>query len=367
MAAACCTLRFGMKIESRRVLFCVAAAAALAAVSAGAQDSTTGQTGQSAAPLPDAPQATPAAVTVPNGPFVVMDTSMGRITCQFYQKQAPNAVANFIGLAEGTKDWTDPATKRKMHGKPFYDGTTFHRVIPEFMIQGGDPLGTGTGDAGYAFDDEFDPGLTFDRPGRLAMANSGPNTNGSQFFITEQAYPSLDMHYTIFGQCDDPSVEVVKTIARVPRDDNDKPLTPVVLNKVTIVPEGAPMPPQPGSEAPPPPPPPPPPQPGPVVQAPSKIVSISAGVAAGMVLKRAQPIYPPDAKAAGVSGTVVLAARINEYGSVESLTVVSGPPALQQAALDAVKTWVYKPYLLNGEPVAVKTTINIIFTLGGSR
>ena len=100
----------------------------------------------------------------------------------------------------------------------FYDGTTFHRVIPEFMIQGGDPTGTGMGDPGYSFDDEFDPNLNFDRPGRLAMANSGPNTNGSQFFITEQAYDSLNQHYTIFGQCDDASVAVVKTIARVQRD-----------------------------------------------------------------------------------------------------------------------------------------------------
>src|SRR5580698_7618794 len=200
--------------------------------------------------LPDAPQATPAATTVPNGPFVVMDTSMGRITCQFFQKQAPKTVANFIGLAEGTRDWTDPATKKLVHHKRLYDGTQFHRVIPEFMIQGGDPLADGTGDPGYSFDDELDPDLSFDRPGRLAMANSGPNTNGSQFFITEDAQPSLDMHYTLFGQCDDASVDVVKTIARVPRDSNDKPLTPVVLNKVTIVPEGAPMPPLPGAAAP---------------------------------------------------------------------------------------------------------------------
>lgn len=187
---------------------------------------------------------------VPNGPFVVMDTSMGRITCQFYQKQAPNAVANFIGLAEGTKDWTDPATKKVMHNKPLYDGTIFHRVIPEFMIQGGDPTGTGMGDPGYTFADELDPNLNFDRPGRLAMANSGPNTNGSQFFITEQAYDTLDQHYTLFGQCDDPSVLVVKTIARVERDANDKPLTPVVLKKVTIVPEGQPLPALPPDEQP---------------------------------------------------------------------------------------------------------------------
>ena len=193
--------------------------------------------------VPDAPQATGEAMTVPNGPTVVMDTSMGRITCQFYQKQAPKAVANFIGLAEGTKDWTDPRTKQVQHHKPYFDGTIFHRVIPEFMIQGGDPTGTGMGDPGFAFNDEFDPNLNFDRPGRLAMANSGPNTNGSQFFITEQAYPSLNQGYTLFGQCDDASVDVVKAIARVPRDPNDRPLTPVVLKKVTIVHEGQPAPP----------------------------------------------------------------------------------------------------------------------------
>jgi len=192
--------------------------------------------------LPDAPQATAAAATVPNGPSVVMDTSMGRITCQFYQKQAPKAVANFIALAEGTRDWTDPTTNKVQHRKPYFDGTTFHRVIPEFMIQGGDPTGTGMGGPGYSFDDEVDPGLNFDRPGRLALANSGPNTNGSQFFITEVPYESLDQHYTLFGQCDDASVAVVKTIARVQRDANDKPLTPVVLEKVTIVREGQPMP-----------------------------------------------------------------------------------------------------------------------------
>jgi len=305
---------------------------------------------QSAPPpdVPDAPQATAEATTVPNGPFVVMDTSMGRITCQFYQKQAPNAVANFIGLATGTKDWTDPATNKVMHHKPLYNGTTFHRVIPEFMIQGGDPVGTGMGGPGYAFDDEFDPGLNFDRPGRLAMANSGPNSNGSQFFITEAAYDSLNQHYTLFGQCDDASVNVVKTIARVQRDADDKPLTPVVLQKVTIVPEGQPMPPLPGAaEAP-------------------KRVNISAGIAAGQLISRTPPIYPPDAKSAGVSGTVVLDAIIGRDGTVQNLTVVSGPDMLQQSTLDAVKTWRYKPFLLNGEPVEVRTTINVIFTLGAS-
>jgi len=108
-------------------------------------------------------------------------------------------------------------------------------VIPEFMIQGGDPTGTGMGGPGFAFKDEVDPNLNFDRPGRLAMANSGPNTNGGQCFITEQGYVSLNQHYTVFGQCDDASVAVVKAIARVPRNADDKPLTPVVLQKVTIL------------------------------------------------------------------------------------------------------------------------------------
>jgi peptidyl-prolyl cis-trans isomerase A (cyclophilin A) len=197
--------------------------------------------------LPDLPAPQAAALIHPNGPSVVFDTSMGRITCQFYQQQAPKTVANFIGLAEGTKDWTDPVTHKKMHGKKLYDGTTFHRVIPEFMIQGGDPTGTGMGDPGYQFEDEFDPNLNFDKPGRLAMANSGPNTDGSQFFITEQGYDSLNQHYTLFGQCDPDGVEVVKAIARVPRNGDDKPDTPVILRKVTIVRDGAPMPPLPSA------------------------------------------------------------------------------------------------------------------------
>ena len=113
------------------------------------------------------------------------------------------------------------------------------------MIQGGDPTGTGMGDPGFSFNDEFDPDLNFDRPGRLAMANSGPDTNGSQFFITEAAYDSLNQHYTLFGQCDDASVEVVKAITHVERDGQDKPLAPVVLKKVTIDSEGQPLPPLP--------------------------------------------------------------------------------------------------------------------------
>ena len=210
-----------------------------------AQQTTPPATPAPAPDLPDAPQATAAAMIHPNGPSVVMDTSMGRITCQFYQQQAPKAVANFIALAEGTIDWTDPATKKKQHHKRYFDNTTFHRVIPGFMIQGGDPTGTGMGDPGFSFDDEFDPALNFDQPGRLAMANSGPNTNGSQFFITEEPYDSLNQHYTLFGQCDPASVTVVQSIARVERNADDKPLTPVVLKKVTIVREGQPIPPPP--------------------------------------------------------------------------------------------------------------------------
>jgi peptidyl-prolyl cis-trans isomerase A (cyclophilin A) len=195
--------------------------------------------------LPDGPTPQASVMIHPNGPKVIFDTSMGRISCQFYQSQTPKTVANFIGLAEGTKDWTDPVSHKKMHLKKLYDGTTFHRVIPEFMIQGGDPAGTGMGDPGYAFQDEFDPNLNFDGPGRLAMANSGPDTDGSQFFITEAAYPSLNQHYSLFGQCDDDGVEIVKAISRVSRDPDDKPLTPVILKKVTIVREGQPIPPLP--------------------------------------------------------------------------------------------------------------------------
>ncbi|HSU20176.1 MAG TPA: peptidylprolyl isomerase [Acidobacteriaceae bacterium] len=197
--------------------------------------------------LPDAPSTTAqeAPAAVPTGPTVIFDTTMGRLTCKLFSKEAPKTVDNFIGLATGSKTWTDATTQQKVTGKPFYDGTTFHRVIPQFMIQGGDRLGTGMGDAGYFFEDEFSPALRFDVPGRLAMANSGPNTNGSQFFITEAPVPQLNGKHTIFGQCDAHSVLIVASIARVERDHDDKPVTPVVVNKVTIVPEGQPIPPDP--------------------------------------------------------------------------------------------------------------------------
>jgi len=207
---------------------------------------------QTPSALPDAPSTTAheVAPTQPTGPTVVFDTTMGRMVCQLYEKEAPQTVANFIGLATGTKAWTDPATSTKVAGKPFYDGTIFHRVIPDFMIQGGDRLGTGGGDPGFYFDDEFSPALRFDVPGRLAMANSGPNTNGSQFFITESPQAELNGKHTIFGQCDMHAVLIVSSIARVERSGEDKPLTPVVLTKVTIVPVGQPIPPLPGAVAP---------------------------------------------------------------------------------------------------------------------
>jgi peptidyl-prolyl cis-trans isomerase A (cyclophilin A) len=199
------------------------------------------------ADLPDAPGSgtAPKAGPEPTGPTIVIDTTMGRLTCKTFDKQAPKAVANFIGLAEGTKQWSLDQGKTKQRGKRFYDGLLFHRVIPGFMIQGGDPAGDGTGDPGYYFENETDPALTFSVPGRLAMANSGPDTNGSQFFITENPVPELDGRYTIFGQCDAHSVLVVASIARVERNANDRPNTPVRIEHVTIVREGQPMPPEP--------------------------------------------------------------------------------------------------------------------------
>jgi len=174
-------------------------------------------------------------------PIAIIDTTVGKMTCTLYPKKAPIGVANFIGLATGTKDWTNPTTHKKMHGVPLYDGTIFHRVIPNFMIQGGDAQGDGRGEPGYNFQNETSPDLTFDRPGRLAYANRGPDTNGSQFFITEIPYTSLNGGYTIFGQCDDASVALVKQIARVASDpSNNRPLRPVTINHISIVKAGGP-------------------------------------------------------------------------------------------------------------------------------
>ncbi len=187
-----------------------------------------------------APAHKPAESASAGNPVAVFDTTAGKLRCTLFEKQTPLTVANFIGLATGTKDWTNPVSHVTKHNTPLYDGTIFHRVIPNFMIQGGDPAGNGSGDPGYTFKDEIVPALTFDRPGRLAMANSGPNTNGSQFFITEVPTPHLNGHHTIFGQCDNASVVLVKQIARMARDPrNDSPFRPVRINKVIIEKAGA--------------------------------------------------------------------------------------------------------------------------------
>jgi peptidyl-prolyl cis-trans isomerase A (cyclophilin A) len=167
-------------------------------------------------------------------PVAVIETSMGNLTCVLFPKAAPLGVANFIGLARGTKDWKDPKTGKTTHGVPLYDNTIFHRVIPEFMIQGGDPAGTGSGSIGFEFKNEAWPDLRFDQPGRLAYANAGPDTNGSQFFITEVSTPFLNGNYTLFGQCDAASVELVKKIARQPRNAQDRPNTPIVIKHIRI-------------------------------------------------------------------------------------------------------------------------------------
>jgi peptidyl-prolyl cis-trans isomerase A (cyclophilin A) len=160
-----------------------------------------------------------------------IETTQGIFTCALYDKQAPVTVANFVGLARGLRPWKDPKTGQWVK-KPFYDGLIFHRVIPGFMIQGGDPLGVGTGNPGYRFQDEFSPDLKFDKPGLLAMANAGPGTNGSQFFITEGTPEHLTGRHTIFGKCD--PVSLVTKIAGVERGPRDKPTTDVVIKKITI-------------------------------------------------------------------------------------------------------------------------------------
>jgi peptidyl-prolyl cis-trans isomerase A (cyclophilin A) len=172
-------------------------------------------------------------------PTAIIDTTAGKMTCTLFPDKAPIGVANFIGLASGTKDWKSPTGVAK-HGVPLYDGTIFHRVIPQFMIQGGDPAGTGSGrDPVASFKNEVSRDLLFDKPGRLAYANAGPNTNSSQFFITEVAFTGqqaqmLNGNYTIFGQCDDDSVALVKRIAAMSRDSNDRPYRPIKINHITI-------------------------------------------------------------------------------------------------------------------------------------
>ncbi len=165
--------------------------------------------------------------------YATFKTTEGDIVVKLFSKDAPKTVANFVGLATGEKEWTDPKTHQKTL-RPLYDGTIFHRVIPNFMIQGGDPLGTGTGDPGYKFEDEFQSGRKFDKPGLLAMANSGRNTNGSQFFITTSTPSHLNNRHTIFGEVIS-GYDVAVKIAAAPRNrDTNRPDKDVVLKKVVI-------------------------------------------------------------------------------------------------------------------------------------
>nr|WP_218902812.1 peptidylprolyl isomerase [Streptomonospora nanhaiensis] len=161
-----------------------------------------------------------------------MNTTKGTITVRLFARQAPETVENFVGLAEGTKQWVDPTTGRPST-EPLYNGTIFHRVISGFMIQGGDPLGNGRGGPGYKFKDEFDSSLKFDRPYLLAMANAGPNTNGSQFFITVGTPDWLNNKHTIFGEVVS-GTEVVDAIAGVKTNAQDRPVEDVVISSVEI-------------------------------------------------------------------------------------------------------------------------------------
>lgn len=164
--------------------------------------------------------------------YATLKTSQGDIVLRLFSKDAPKTVANFVGLASGEKEWRDPKSGDKVK-KPLYDGTTFHRVIPDFMIQGGDPQGTGMGDPGYRFEDEFQSGRTFNKPGLLAMANAGPGTNGSQFFITTSTPDYLNNKHTIFGEVVQ-GYDVVEKISNVQRDSRDRPQTPVVIEKISM-------------------------------------------------------------------------------------------------------------------------------------
>jgi peptidyl-prolyl cis-trans isomerase A (cyclophilin A) len=169
--------------------------------------------------------------------YATLLTSRGEIRVQLFNDTAPKTVENFVGLAMGSKAWADPTTGARQ-SRPLYEGTVFHRVIPKFMIQGGDPLGNGRGGPGYTFEDEIGLPHRFDRPGRLAMANAGPNTNGSQFFITQVPTPWLDGKHTIFGQVVG-GMEVVDSIAAIDRDSQDRPLEEQVLERVVVEQEPA--------------------------------------------------------------------------------------------------------------------------------
>ena len=215
-----------------RKLLCIALLLAPSFLLAQTSKPTTSQ-----AAKPESPQ--PAGPSTVNEPKAIFHTTAGNITCVLFKKEAPITVANFIGLATGKKEWTNPVSHAKKVHTPLYDGTIFHRVIPNFMIQGGDPAGNGAGDAGFTIPDEFRSGLLFDRPGRLAMANTGqPHTGSSQFFITVAPTPWLNGKHTIFGQCE--PVSIADQIANMPRDPaTNRPFNPVRITRVQIVEPGA--------------------------------------------------------------------------------------------------------------------------------
>jgi cyclophilin family peptidyl-prolyl cis-trans isomerase len=217
------------------------------------------QTGKAHTPTPQSKPVTTKKAGAAASPVAIIHTTAGDMKCTLFPDKDPKAVANFIGLAKGTKEWKDSVTGKMVHGKPFYNGVTFYRTIPEFVIYSGDPTGTGTGDAGFTISDALYSDLLFDQPGRLAMANRGwqPNTSSSQFFITEKELPFLnpcvteggcpalgrakDTGYIIFGQCDENTVELVKKIARMPcmggapcDRNNSKPLNPVKIKHIEI-------------------------------------------------------------------------------------------------------------------------------------
>jgi peptidyl-prolyl cis-trans isomerase A (cyclophilin A) len=193
-----------------------------------------------AAPTVDKPAVPAPAPATPSsasqygpGTYAHFTTSRGNFIVRFFDKDAPKTVANFVGLATGKKPWKDPKTGQMVH-RPFYNGLIFHRVIPNFMIQGGDPLGNGSGTPGFEFPDEISPNHRHNRAGIMSMANHGPNTNGSQFFITVAPYPSLDGHYSIFGEVVE-GLQNVIAISQVPRTPGDnRPIAPVVIKSVRI-------------------------------------------------------------------------------------------------------------------------------------
>ncbi len=164
--------------------------------------------------------------------FATVETSMGSFKILLASDKAPKTVENFVGLVKGTKEWTDPKTQKKVK-RPFYNGTTFHRVIKGFMIQGGDPAGDGTGGPGYQFNDEIHPQLRHNKPGIVSMANAGPNTNGSQFFVTVAPQPRLDEHYSVFGEVVE-HYDVVQKISETKTGAADKPVVPVVIKSIKI-------------------------------------------------------------------------------------------------------------------------------------